>query len=36
VDGGVHFPWAEVDSAGAERAYAASDHRLVWIDLEVR
>jgi hypothetical protein len=34
--GGVHFPWAEVDSAGAERAYAASDHRLVWIDLEAR
>jgi hypothetical protein len=36
VGGGVHFPWAEVDSAGAERAWVASDHRLVWIDLEVR
>lgn len=34
--GGVHFPWAEVDSAGADRAWVASDHRLVWVDLEVR
>lgn len=34
--GGVHFPDAETDPAGAERADAASDHRLVWVDLEVR
>ncbi len=33
--GGVHFPFAETDSAGADRAFVASDHRLVWIDLTV-
>jgi hypothetical protein len=33
--GGVHFPAPGADPAGAERADAASDHRLVWVDLEV-
>jgi len=33
--GGVHFPWSETDPEGADRAYVASDHRLVWIDLRV-
>lgn len=36
VDGGVVWPDASVDSTGAARALAASDHRLVWLDLEWR
>ena len=34
--GGVHWPWAARDPAGAARAERASDHRLVWVDLSVR
>ncbi|MFP4622945.1 MAG: endonuclease/exonuclease/phosphatase family protein [Gemmatimonadota bacterium] len=33
--GGVYFPDVETDPVGAERADAASDHRLVWVDLVV-
>jgi endonuclease/exonuclease/phosphatase family metal-dependent hydrolase len=33
--GGVHFPDATSDPDGAQRADAASDHRLVWVDLVV-
>lgn len=36
VGGGVHWPWAERDPVGAARAEAASDHRMVWVDLELR
>lgn len=35
LGGGVYFPSAEVDPLGAQRADEASDHRLVWVDLEV-
>ena len=35
VDGGVYWPAAAEDAAGAALAEAASDHRLVWLDLEI-
>lgn len=35
LDGGVHWPAASEDPAGAERVELASDHRLVWIDLRL-
>lgn len=34
VDGGVFWPAEDVDPKGARLATEASDHRLVWIDLE--
>lgn len=34
--GGVYWPWAETDPEGAATVEKASDHRLVWVDLEVR
>jgi endonuclease/exonuclease/phosphatase family metal-dependent hydrolase len=36
VAGGVWWPAAEDDPAGAALAEAASDHHLVWLDLRVR
>ncbi len=35
LDGGVFWPAAEEDPLGRELAEAASDHRLVWIDLHL-
>jgi endonuclease/exonuclease/phosphatase family metal-dependent hydrolase len=32
-DGGVVWPAADADSAAARQAAAASDHRMVWLDL---
>jgi len=36
VDGGVFWPSEEADPEGARLAEEASDHRLVWLDLELR
>jgi len=35
LDGGVYWPDPVADPEGAARAELASDHRLVWLDLEV-
>ncbi|MEE2777189.1 MAG: endonuclease/exonuclease/phosphatase family protein [Acidobacteriota bacterium] len=35
VDGGVHWPNAATDRAGAEEAETASDHRFIWLDLRL-
>ena len=35
LDGGVYWPWSEVDPDGATLAENASDHRLVWLDLRL-
>ncbi len=35
VDAGVYWPAAASDADGASRAKRASDHRLVWIDVEL-
>jgi hypothetical protein len=35
VDGGVFWPTPDEDEAGAAWAEEASDHRLVWLDLEL-
>ena len=33
IAGGVHWPDADADPAGAARAERASDHRMIWLDI---
>lgn len=35
LDGGVYWPAVDVDPDGNARALLASDHRLVWLDLQL-
>ncbi len=36
IAGGVYWPDKEIDKSGNARAQKASDHRLIWLDIEIR
>jgi hypothetical protein len=36
IDGGVYWPSSTEDSSGNANSKLASDHRLVWLDMEIK